>query len=253
MKAKKIKLWRLIEIVVILLVLLEIGVFIFLIADRSNILNRMCSIPPVVYQPSISSVQAYLNKGETLNAYNEVLNYTKEHPNYSVGYKYLGIVLFENGGYNQSTENFQRALQDKNLNNTSKAEITYFIGRNYHLLKDPDTAASYFQKAIEISPSYGPPYDGLGLIALSNKDYSRARSFFEKELSLETDPENNPYLTLTYYYLGQLNFETYNYPKAQEMIETAEKLAKKLPGPQQITILDKIETLRMKIKETLTK
>lgn len=230
-----------IKFIVILIVILAVGLTAI----------RLFRPPVTVYRPSIQTVKAYLNRGDFLNAYNEALKYSKEHPNDSTVYKYLGISLFQIEKYSESTQNFELALKDKSLTSSTKAEIYYFIGRNYDLLKNSDTAVFYFQKAIEINPNYSFPYDALGMIALRKKSYEEAFSFFEKELSLISDAENNPLSSYPYYYLAQAYFETNDYNKAQQMIETAQKLAQQLLEPKPTLLLDNIESLRLKIEEKL--
>ena len=232
-----------IKFIVILMVIIAGG----LIAVR---LSRQ---PEPAYHPSIAAIEAYFKQGESLNAYEEALQYSQEHPNDSTAYKYLGISLFQVERYAESTENFELALKDKSLTTSTKAEIFYLIGRNYDFLTDSDTAVSYFQEAIKIDPNYSPAYNSLGMIALRKKNYDEAFSFFEKELFLIPDSENNPLSSHSYYYLAQVYFETDNYPKAQQMIEVAQKLAPRLLELNLNLLLNNIEDLRLKIEEKLIK
>jgi len=241
MQPKKSLLKRLIKIDVILMVIIAGG----LIAVR---LSRQ---PEPAYHPSIAAIEAYFKQGESLNAYEEALQYSQEHPNDSTAYKYLGEALFQVERYAESTENFELALKDKSLTTSTKAEIFYLIGRNYDFLTDSDTAVSYFQEAIKIDPNYSPAYNSLGMIALRKKNYDEAFSFFEKELFLIPDSENNPLSSHSYYYLAQVYFETDNYPKAQQMIEVAQKLAPQLRELNLNLLLNNIESLRLKIEEKL--
>jgi tetratricopeptide (TPR) repeat protein len=242
---------QLIKITVVLIVILTAGSLVFLMSNRSNLVLS----PPstITYHPSISTIETYLKKEDFIEANNEALKYSQEHPNDSTAYKYLGISLFQIGEYSKSTQNFELALKDKSLTSSTKAEIYYFMGRNYDFLIDSDTAVSYFQKAIEINPDYSLPYGALGAKALRKKSYDEAFSFFEKELSLIPDAENNPLSSYPYYYLAQAYFETNDYNKAQQMIEMAQKLAQQLSEPKPIPLLNNIKSLQLKIEEKLIK
>lgn len=249
-----------IKFIVILIVILTAGSLVFLMSNPSNLnLFRLPSptailpSPTTVYQPSTLTVERYLKKGEFFEAYNEALKYSEKHPNDSTAYKYLGETLYQTEKYKESTQYFELVLKDKNLTSSAKAEIYYFIGRNYDLLIDPNTAISYFQKAIEINPNYSLPYDSLGAMALKKKSYEEAFSFFEKELSLIPSAESNPLSSYPYHYLAQAYFETNDYNKAQQMIKTAQKLAQQLSEPKPILLLDNIKSLRTKIEEKLIK
>lgn len=260
MQPEKSLLKQSIKFIVILIVILTAGSLAFLISNPSNLnLFRLPSptailpSPTSVYQPSTLRIERYLKKGEFFEAYNEALKYSQEHPNDSTAYKYLGITLFQIEKYSESTQNFELALKDKNLTSSAKAEIYYFIGRNYDILKNFDKTSYYFQKAIEMNPNYSLTYDALGVIALKKKSYEEAFSFFKKELSLIPDAENNPLSSYPYYYLAQVYFETDDYNKAQPMIEMAQKLAQQLLEPKPILLLEKIENLRIKIEEKLIK
>lgn len=233
--------------------LIEIDVILMVIIAGGLIVVRLSRQPEPVYHPSIAAIETYFKQGESLNAYNEALKYSQEHPNDSTAYKYLGESLFQVERYAESTENYKLAFQDNALADSTKAEIYYFIGRNYDFLIDSDTAVSYFQKAIEMNPNYSFPYDALGAKALKKKNYNEAFSFFEKELSLIPDAESNPLSSYPYYYLAQAYFEINDYNKAQQMIEVAQKLAKRLTEPKPTLLLDNIESFRLKIEEKLIK
>ena len=221
---------------------LAIGLILFLINNRSN-------LPPTitVYHPSTSTIEMYIEKEEFSNAYNEAVKYSEEHLNDSTAYQYLGLSLFQLGKYNESTQNFELALQDETLATSTKAEVYYFIGRNYFHLKDYDKTLFYSQKAIQLNPNYSLAYDAVGMLMIKQEKYKEALPFFEKELSLIPDSENNPLSSYPYYYLAKVYFNTNNYPEAQQMIEMAEKLAKELTKPKPSLFLQNIEMLKSEI------
>jgi len=242
MQTKKWLFRQSIRFIVILIVGLAIGGILFLINNRPN-------LPSIttIYHPSTSTIEMYLEKGEFLNAYNEALEYSEEHPNNSTAYKYLGITLFQIGRYRESMKNFELTFQDKTLATSTKAEIYYFIGRNYDHLKNYDQALFYNQKAIQLDSNYSSAYDAIGMLMIKQEKYKEALPFFEKELSLIPDSENNPLSSYPYYYLAKVYFNTNNYPEAQQMIEIAEKLAQGLTEPKPTLFLQNMETLKSEI------
>jgi len=231
-----------IRFIIILIVGLAIGGILFLINNRPN-------LPSIttIYHPSTSTIEMYIEKEEFSNAYNETLKYSEEHPNNSTAYEYLGITLFHIGKYTESTRNFELALQDETLATSTQAEIYYYIGRNYSHLKEYEKALSYSQKAIQFNPNYSLAYDAVGMLMIKQEKYKEALLFFEKELSLIPDSENNPLSSYPYYYLAKAYFNTNNYPKARQMIEMAEKLAQGLTEPKPSLFLQDIETLKSEI------
>ena len=231
-----------IRFIIILIVGLAIGGILFLINNHPN-------LPSIttVYHPSTSTIEMYIEKEEFSNAYNEAVKYSEEHLNDSTSYKYLGLSLFQIGKYSESTQNFELALQDETLATSTKAEVYYFIGRNYYQLKEYEKALSYSQKAIQFNPNYSPPYDAIGMFMIKQKNYQEAIPFFEKELSLIPNSQNNPLSSYPYYYLAKAYFNTNNYPKARQMIEMAEKLAQGLTKPKPSLFLQDIETLKSEI------
>jgi len=237
---------------------LAIGLILFLINHRSDI--NFFRLPPpttilssttTIYHPSTSTIEMYLGKGEFLNAHDEALKYSEEHPNDSTAFKYLGVSLFQIGQYNESTQNFELALQDKTLATSTQAEIYYFIGRNYDHLKDYEKALSYSQTAIQLNPNYSFGYDAVGMLMIKQGKYKEALPFFEKELSLIPDSENNPLSSYPYYYQAKAYYLEGNYSLAKDAIELAEKMAQNLPEPKPILFLQNIATLKNEIKTKL--
>jgi len=82
---------------------------------------------------------------------------------------------------------------------------------------------------------------------IKQKNYQEAIPFFEKELSLIPNSQNNPLSSYPYYYLAKAYFNTNNYPKARQMIEMAEKLAQGLTKPKPSLFLQNIEMLKSEI------
>ena len=247
MKLKQKVFKRSIRLIVVSIIGLAIGGILFFISNRSNIELFHLPTTTTAYHPATSTIETYLDKGEFLNTYNETLKYSEEHPNNSTAYEYLGITLFHIGKYTESTRNFELALQDETLATSTQAEIYYYIGRNYSHLKEYEKALSYSQKAIQFNPNYSPPYDAIGMFMIKQKNYQEAIPFFEKELSLIPNSQNNPLSSYPYYYLAKIYFHTNNDPQAKQMIEMAEKLAQGLTEPKPSLFLQDIETLKSEI------
>jgi tetratricopeptide (TPR) repeat protein len=238
---------------------LILGGIIFLINHQHDInfsylfpSNTIFPTTTITYHSSTSTIEIYLEKGEFLNAYNEALEYTKEHPNDSLAYKYLGLTLFQLNKYDESNKYFELALQDNTLNPLTKAEIYYFIGRNYIFLQDYEKALNYNQKAIELNPDYSLVYDALGMIMIKQNKYQEAIPFLEKELLLIPNVANNPLSAYPYYYLAKAYLGLNDYHKAQQMIEIAKKLVQKLPEQQKNTFVSSIDNLKSEIEKKLS-
>lgn len=229
-----------------------IGGFIFIMNIHSNIhLFHIPSFTIVAHQPSISTIESYLNQGQFQNAYEEALRYKERYPNDNISFKYLGLTLFQIGKYEESNQNFEHILQNENLNPNEKAEIYYFIARNFDFLKDYDKVLLYNKKAIELNPNDYRPYQVLGQILLKQKKYEEAISYLTKSLTLIPDYETNPLASYPYYYLAKIYFELNNYNQAKEMIDKATKLAEKLNPSIANLFIKNINSLKMEIEKQL--
>lgn len=247
-----------IKVIIASLLGIVIGGAVFLISNRSdiNFLHFSSLTKPglpqiTVYHPSTSTIESYMERGEFQNAYDEAVKYKEAHLNDTISFKYLGLTLFQVGKYDESNQNFELALQDETLATSTKAEIYYFIGRNYDHLKEYEKALSYSQTAIQLNPTYSFAYDAVGMLMIKQGKYKEALPFFEKELSLIPDSENNPLSSYPYYYQAKAYYLEGNYSLAKDAIELAEKMAQNLPEPKPILFLQNIATLKNEIKTKL--
>lgn len=243
-----------------LFIILGLGIGLLLFLNNNSLKSHFSfpssptiSTPTVKDSASISSIEQYLQKGEWLNAYNESLKYKAKHQNDPLVYKYLGISLFQMSRYDESTYNFELALQNKTLATSTQAELYYFIGRNYTFLKDYNKALFYNKTAIQLNPQYAAAYDAIGLIMIQQNRYKEAIPFLEKELSLIPNSDNNPLSSYPYYHLALIYFNTNNYLEAEKMINKAKMLTQQLTDPISTSFIHKIEALQSKIEQKLTK
>ena len=72
---------------------------------------------------------------------------------------------------------------------TELAEVYYFMGESYFALEKSDSAAYFYQKAVQTDPEYPYGYIGQGRLALVNNDLNSANDLFKKATSLaKKDP-----------------------------------------------------------------
>ena len=77
----------------------------------------------------------FLNNPNTINVYNS-----------------LGVLHRKKGDYKKALHNYKKAL---NIH-PDRERIHYNIGRLYIELKDPETAKTYFQQALQLNPRWHP-------------------------------------------------------------------------------------------------
>ena len=80
-----------------------------------------------------------------------------------------------------------------------------------------NSAVTYFQKALQIYPTYGDAYSQLGLAYFRANDYNNALVNYNKALEYKPDAQ-------TYSNMGIIFFQQGNLAKAQEVYEKAVKI-----------------------------
>jgi tetratricopeptide (TPR) repeat protein len=125
-------------------------------------------------------------------------------------------------------------------------------GYNYNSSGDYEKALEFHQKAIDESPEFEWPYSNIASIyAYKYKDYTRAKEYLEKALSLNPDYYNARWLKgIIYWKEGHEYKEEENYSKALEMLEKslAELEATKQIDPSESQIDEDI----MDVKEYIS-
>lgn len=189
---------------------------------------ELSSTSSFIYHPSTDTIEKYLSNGEFQLAYNEALQYEREHPSDLEAKKYLGLTLFQIGKYDESNQIYQQILKQYNLTPQEQSEIYYFIGRNFDYLKDNLNALNYHQEALELNPQNYAAQIAMGQILLREHKYQEAIPHFEEGLKTLPDSDNNPLASYPYYYLAQTYLALNDYSQAKVMIDKAVKLSKNL-------------------------
>ena len=80
-------------------------------------------------------------------------------------------------------------LNQKNQSDQQQAENYYYLGQTYYELQQLDSAAYFYDKAVQTSPGYPLGYIGQGKLILA-KDAKAADALFKKAVSsAKKDPD----------------------------------------------------------------
>ena len=173
-------------------------------------------------------------------------------------YYNTGLSFLQVGDYSSAIENFMKAenirKDDPKLYN---AMGLAYMGKG--LLKE---AESYFEKALKLNPDYSEARNNLGVVLYQMRRYDEAIREFERVLSdvLYKTPQQaylnlglvyfakgemrralfyfkkaisiDPNFALAYANLGFTYFELKSYDEAEENLEQAKELLKKMPGAE---------------------
>lgn len=111
-----------------------------------------------------------------------------------------------------------------NLQGVDLAETYYFIGESYLATEQLDSAAIFFQKAIETSSEYSFGYIGEGKLALKNNNAVLANDLFKKAMNLT---KKDPAVPVA---IAEAFIDVNQYAKAEEFLDRARKINKKFSG-----------------------
>ena len=107
---------------------------------------------------------------------------------------------------------------------TELAEVFYFMGESYIALEKLDSAAYFFQKAVQTDPEFPYGYIGQGRLALNNNDLNSANDLFKKAMGLaKKDPAVPVAIADAFIRVNQ-------YDKANEFLEKARSIKKNFSG-----------------------
>ncbi|MDR1436744.1 MAG: tetratricopeptide repeat protein, partial [Candidatus Symbiothrix sp.] len=132
-----------------------------------------------------------------------------------------GIDLYRAELYNAAKIFF---TQQTNQSAAEQAENFYYLGQSYYELQQIDSAAYFYNKAVETNPDYPFGYIGQGKIILTKGDKKEAENLFKKATGLaKKDPSIQTAIAEVYIDLKQ-------YSQVEETLEKARKINKKYPG-----------------------
>ena len=115
-------------------------------------------------------------------------------------------------------------LNQTNQSTQELAETQYYLGQVYFKLQQPDSAAYYYDKAIETDPTYPFGYIGVGMQALAKNDLKTAETLFKKAIGLA---KKDPSVQTT---IAEAYINSRMYPQAEEALDKARKINRKYPG-----------------------
>ncbi len=107
---------------------------------------------------------------------------------------------------------------------TDLAESYYYIGECYAATEKLDSAAYFYQKAIQTDPEYPYAYIGEGKLALKNNNANQANDLFKKAIGFaKKDPAIHTSVAEAYIDVKQ-------YDKAEEVLDKARSVKKNYSG-----------------------
>jgi serine/threonine-protein kinase len=154
-------------------------------------LERATQIDPH-YAPSYASLgEAYWTAYEQFNRSKDWLDKAAAtckkavslSPDFSEGHTCSGNILFATGNYEESVDQFQRALEIDPGNDYALGQLA----DAYQKVNKPAAAEAAYKKAIAVRPSYWGVYSGLGKLYFSLARYSEAAEMFNKVTALNPD------------------------------------------------------------------
>lgn len=93
-------------------------------------------------------------------------------------YLYEGKQFYERGNYRQAEESLLSSLNKQHL-----AEASFYLGKTFTKLNDPERGIQQFQSTIQMDPNYADAYYDLGILLIQNKNieegYAKIKTYFE--------------------------------------------------------------------------
>ena len=114
--------------------------------------------------------------------------------------------------------------QTENLQGTDLAEAFYFIGESFLATNQLDSAAYFFQKAIQTDPEFPYGHIGEGKLALRNNNAKLADELFKKALNLA---KKDPAVPVA---IAEAFIEVNQYARVGEFLDKARKIQKNFSG-----------------------
>ncbi len=159
-----------------------------------------------------TSVNGYLKRaGKTRSNDNFISNLLSTHPRKADRLNEIKAVINELPAYDiKSDGKFSRRFQNsiKRIREINNIYFVYDEAEHYYQKGDFESAEQKLQQAIKLSDQQAPFYNLSGFVKLQQKNYSEARGFFNKALSI--DPGYQPSI----YGLGLVHYSGKNYNQA---------------------------------------
>lgn len=166
--------------------------------------------------PKFSLYPAYLKRAsELLDSTHYMYNTLLGTYNYFQG-KVKTVEYFETGKPDAVLKEAV-ASQEKSLEYLEIASSYYELAVANYDSKRFEAAIKYYQKAIEMSPTWSQPYDGLGALYREQGNFAQARDMYEKALELSPKELLGP----AHRNLGKVYHELGEYEKAETHLKEA--------------------------------
>ena len=184
--------------------------------------------------------------------YHTLLEQTSDQGDQGRYYHYLGCIKDAQGDYPEALSFYERALEInekilpanhpdlatsynniglvyKNMGEYSKA-LSFNIGLVYEHGRVESTVLEIKEKSLPANhPSLAISYNNIGLVYKNMGEYSKALSFYEKdlEISKKSLPANHPDLAISYNNIGSVYDNMGEYSKALSFYERALEIQEK--------------------------
>jgi len=104
--------------------------------------------------------------------------------------------------HDKAKECFEMALQ-KDISSDYRTKVYNRLGNIYRRMNDPDKAAEFYLKSVEINPDFFNPLNSLGDIYFKRGEYKSAEYYFKKAAEKWPGSDNvNANLGTTYIMLN---------------------------------------------------
>lgn len=145
----------------------------------------------------------------------------KYYPDNPRQYLVLGSIYSQLGKHDMASDEYEKALEVSDSTDFSLLSSIYgAIGDNFYAADQPDSAFSYYRKAIEYNPkNYLALNNSAYYLACQNKDLDEALRMIETVMEAEPD---NPTSMDTY---AWVLFKRKDYAKAREVIDRTMELS----------------------------
>jgi len=173
--------------------------------EEISILNKYLADHPDNYEARVKITIAYLDNSQYDSSEINCKRALVQQPNDTISLHNLAIIYFFEKKYSLAIEIFKIEIK-LNLHLVKVASDYHDIGIGYLKLKQNDSAAYYFNKAIEINHAFNDAYFQLGIIYFYDKKYDLAAECFKKLLVLkpgDIDALNN--LITSYKFAGNID------------------------------------------------
>ena len=162
-----------------------------------------------IYSQHINSLYEAGRYDEVLQAFGKNMPVQVELD--PVIWNYVGLAHLKKGDLQKARQAFEKSLsidEEFAITYNNLGTLDYYASRKTN---DPDAyqmSVKYYQKAIELDPSYGAAFHGLGVTFLQGGNYAGAIANLEKAAAFD------PGLDEAFYFLGLAYFQAGNVAKA---------------------------------------